>query len=402
MKTIITYRMLSGTLLITAVTAIMLLFQSLVSVPVHAAADTQSPTAPAGLSVANVTFTSISIKWFASKDNIGVKGYQIYRDGKKILSTSKTSYTNDNLIPGNKYTYFIKAYDASGNISSESTSFTASTNSDTQCPSQPTGVFVSLKTHSQITVAWNPSKDNISIKGYEVSCSEKKAVNTKTNYYTISRLQPGRSYMVYVKAYDIAGNYSMQSNSITVTTMADSAAPSVPTGIKAGTVSATEINLTWASSSDNVKLKSYEVYCDGEKVKSTSKTSYSHNRLTPGTAHIYTIRAIDTTGNASAFSSALMVTTVADTTAPNVPTSLKVKSATKSSASLVWTATKDNVKVKGYKIYWNGIQIAETTRTSYTVKIPISLGVDFFYVKAYDTSGNLSDKSSTVVAVSFS
>jgi hypothetical protein len=78
-----------------------------------------------------------------------------------------------------------------------------------------------------------------------------------------------------------------------------------------------------------------------------------------------------------------------------------VKSAKKSSVSLAWTASKDNVKVKGYLVYWNGIQIAETSAKSYTVKIPVSLGVDCFYVKAYDTSGNVSEKSSTAVALSF-
>jgi hypothetical protein len=56
--------------------------------------------------------------------------------------------------------------------------------------------------------------------------------------------------------------------------------------------------------------------------------------------------------------------------------------------------------VKGYRIYWNGIQIAETSRTSYTVKSPLKLGIDFFYVKAYDLSGNLSRSSNTAVAVS--
>jgi chitodextrinase len=387
--------------IIAIMAASVLLFQALLLLPLRAAVDTQAPAAPAGLSVANATYTSISLCWSASKDDTAVKGYQIYRDGKKILSTSKTSYTNTDLIPGSKYAYFVRAYDATGNVSEESATLTASTISDTQNPTQPAGLSVSSRTYTQITLTWNPSRDNTSIRGYEVSCSDKNPVKTRANYYTVTRLQPGRSYTISVKAYDIAGNYSLQSNIITVATMADTTAPSVPAGLKAGETTPTEINITWLPSSDNVKLKAYEVYCNGEKVKTTSKNSFTGSKLAPGTTYTYGIRAVDATGNASPLSNSLKVTTAADNTAPSAPTALKVKSAKKSSVSLAWTASKDNVKVKGYLVYWNGIQIAETSAKSYTVKIPVSLGVDCFYVKAYDTSGNVSEKSSTAVALSF-
>ena len=48
------------------------------------APDTQAPTAPKGLTATNKTHTSISLSWSDSYDNTNVKGYQVYRDGKKI------------------------------------------------------------------------------------------------------------------------------------------------------------------------------------------------------------------------------------------------------------------------------------------------------------------------------
>jgi chitodextrinase len=60
--------------------------------------------------------TTISLGWTPARDNTGVKGLSVFRDGKKLLSTSKTSYTNTDLVPGRKYTYTVKAYDAAGNI----------------------------------------------------------------------------------------------------------------------------------------------------------------------------------------------------------------------------------------------------------------------------------------------
>ena len=43
--------------------------------------DTQPPSVPTGLAVTSVTSSSVSLKWNASSDNVGVTGYTIYRNG---------------------------------------------------------------------------------------------------------------------------------------------------------------------------------------------------------------------------------------------------------------------------------------------------------------------------------
>ncbi|MFC5529681.1 NPCBM/NEW2 domain-containing protein [Cohnella yongneupensis] len=89
--------------------------------------DTQAPTVPS-LSVAEVTGTSASLTWTASTDNKAVTGYEVFRNGVQIGTTSgasATSYTATGLIPGTASTFTVKARDAAGNRSGASNAATA-------------------------------------------------------------------------------------------------------------------------------------------------------------------------------------------------------------------------------------------------------------------------------------
>ena len=57
--------------------------------------------------------------WSASTDNVGVTGYDVYRNGTKIATTglSATSYTYTALTCNTTYTVGLVAFDAAGNRS---------------------------------------------------------------------------------------------------------------------------------------------------------------------------------------------------------------------------------------------------------------------------------------------
>src|SRR5207247_1105035 len=55
--------------------------------------DQQAPTSPSSLSITGSTATSISLKWQASSDNVGVASYGLYVNGSKTGSTNLTSAT---------------------------------------------------------------------------------------------------------------------------------------------------------------------------------------------------------------------------------------------------------------------------------------------------------------------
>lgn len=374
------------------------------SIPAQAAnippkPDNLPPTAPEGLTAVNITYTSVSLSWTKSQDNVEVKGYQVYRDGRKIITTSKTVYTNVDLIPGRKYVYTLKAYDAAGNVSVYSASLNTATLNDAQNPSAPGSLAASGASYTTVELNWEPSTDNIGVKNYEIYRNDRKIASTSATCYVCKGLTPGNTYTFFVKACDIAGNYSLQSSTISAASLPDHMAPSVPSGLKASSVAGTEVNLIWSPSSDNVKVKGYEIFRDGTKLCSTSITSYSSKSLIPGKSYVYSVRAYDATGNISDNSNPLKITTPADLQAPTAPTGLKAGSVNGSSVSLNWNASSDNIKVKGYRIYCDGIEIASSSRTSRTVKCPAGLGIYIFRVKAYDLSDNLSGDSNTVTVI---
>lgn len=89
--------------------------------------DTQAPTAPSGLASTGKTSSSVSLKWNASTDNVGVTAYDIYSGSAKVLSVSGTSATVSGLSAATAYTFTVKARDAAGNTSGASNSVSVTT-----------------------------------------------------------------------------------------------------------------------------------------------------------------------------------------------------------------------------------------------------------------------------------
>jgi PQQ-dependent dehydrogenase (s-GDH family) len=81
--------------------------------------DTDPPSAPAGLAADFITTSSFVLKWNASTDNVGVTGYDIYRNGVKINSSTLTytSYSVTGLAANTMYNMTVRAKDAAGNES---------------------------------------------------------------------------------------------------------------------------------------------------------------------------------------------------------------------------------------------------------------------------------------------
>jgi hypothetical protein len=83
--------------------------------------DTTPPSAPAPL-VAAPAGDRVVLSWPASKDNVGVAGYRVYRDNGlvKTLATA-TTWTDFVVSPGATYAYRVVASDAAGNATSSPT-----------------------------------------------------------------------------------------------------------------------------------------------------------------------------------------------------------------------------------------------------------------------------------------
>ncbi|MET7612667.1 carbohydrate binding domain-containing protein [Streptomyces seoulensis] len=90
--------------------------------------DTQAPSTPSGLTSTGKTANSVSLKWNAATDNVGVTAYDIYSGSNQVLSVSGTTATVSGLSPSTAYTFTVKARDAAGNTSGASNAVSVTTN----------------------------------------------------------------------------------------------------------------------------------------------------------------------------------------------------------------------------------------------------------------------------------
>jgi chitodextrinase len=276
------------------------------------------------------------------------------------------------------------------------------TPADIQAPSVPASLAASATSTTQINLAWTASSDNVGVVGYRVYRNGSQVATTTSPSYSNTGLTAGTIYSFTVVAYDAAGNVSTPSAAASATTQTppDTAAPSVPGGVTASVVSTTQINLSWAASSDNTAVTGYRVSRNGTQVGTATTTSYTNTGLTAGTSYSFTVAAYDAAGNLSGPSSAASATTQTppDTAAPSVPGSLTATAASQTQINLAWAPATDNVGVVGYKVYRSGAQIATATTAAYS-ETGLTAGTTYSYaVAAYDAAGNTSG-SSTAASV---
>ncbi len=197
------------------------------SVSTLAAPDTQAPTAPANLRTTARTDTSITLAWDAATDNVGVTGYEVYA-GASLLSTVTTlSATVSGLTPNRSYPFTVRALDAAGNRSAASNVLTVST-TDTQAPSVPANLRSTGRSDTSIALAWDAASDAAGVTGYEVFQGSTLLTTTVNLQFAARGLTPSTSYSFTVRARDAAGNRSLASTALSVTTLAADGLPDDP------------------------------------------------------------------------------------------------------------------------------------------------------------------------------
>jgi chitodextrinase len=194
-----------------------------------ACADTVAPTTPTNLTVTAATGSSVSLSWGASFDNVGVVGYDVYKNGNNVGPSATTTYTVTGLSCGTTTTFAVAADDAAGNRSPQA-AITASTAacSDVVAPTPPGGVTVSAATATSVSLSWQPSSDNVAVTGYSLYLNGTAVGSTASTSYAFSGLTCGTSYALAVDAYDAAGNHSTKaSTSVSTSACATGSTPQI-------------------------------------------------------------------------------------------------------------------------------------------------------------------------------
>lgn len=186
-------------------------------------ADTVAPTAPT-LTASGTTQTATNLSWSGATDNVGITGYDVFRNGAQIGTTTGTTYAVTGLLASTSYTFSVKSKDAAGNISPESNTVYVTTPapvSDTTAPTAPS-VSASGTTATGTNLSWSGASDNIGVTGYDVYQNSAFLASTTSTSYAVSGLTAATSYTFFVKAKDAAGNISGASNTVSVTTLSNS------------------------------------------------------------------------------------------------------------------------------------------------------------------------------------
>lgn len=188
--------------------------------------DLTPPSQPTNGSISMITNNSITLSWVPSTDNVGVKGYRVFRldKGKSTYRfVGQATFTDTELLASTGYGYYIVAEDEAGNLSTASKTYWVKTKKktltgDRQPPSKPTNLKIATKTINSISISWAPSKDNVMVAGYKIYRGNSYIGTTTTTGYMDTGLASGKTYIYRVSAYDTSQNESAKSNSVSATT----------------------------------------------------------------------------------------------------------------------------------------------------------------------------------------
>lgn len=188
----------------------------------------------------------------------------------------------------------------------------------------------------------------------------------------------------------------------------DTTAPRAPRNVNVSDIDKTTATVTWDEAIDNVGVTGYNIYLgDSETPVNGDQLvmglTYTLEGLDAATEYTVKVEAVDTSGNKSETKAEAGFTTLEaeepDKEAPTKPTDVKVDAKTKDSITISWTASTDNVGVKGYKILVDGMEKANVTEGTTCTITGLEPGTEYkIVVIAYDAMN--STASSDVLTVS--
>ena len=157
---------------------------------------------------------------------------------------------------------------------------------------------------------------NVSTTSYAGMLFSQKSVQAPPLTLGGSSLSANSAYMYGLNSSDSwGGNYNHQAQvwlPFCYQCAADAVAPSVPGTPSASAAGPTQVNLSWAASSDNIAVAYYQIFRGSTLVGqsyASNGTGFNDSSAAPGVSYSYTVKACDAQNNCSAASGAVTVVT---------------------------------------------------------------------------------------------
>ena len=356
---------------------------------VDIAVDTVAPGAP------NVPdLNAASDIGFSSTDNItndttptlDLSGfgtyYRLFRGSTQLSGDYATaaSFTEASPLTDGSHSYTLRAVDAAGNVSADSSALSVTV--DTVAPGVPnipdlsgasdTGFSTSDNITSDSTPTLDLSGFGTYYRLYRGAAQASTDYATATSFTEASPLTDG-SYSYTLRAVDTAGNASAATSALSVTV--DTVAPAVPN--IPDLAAASDSGFSTSDNITNVTTPTldlsgfgtyYRLFRGSTQFSGDYGTAASFTEASPlaDGGYSYTLRAVDTAGNASADSSALSVTV--DTVAPGAPNVPDLNAASDSGLSAgdnITNVTTPTLDLGGFGSYYRLFRDAAQVSADY-------------------------------------
>lgn len=179
---------------------------------------------------------------------------------------------------------------------------------DTEEPSKPTNLK-GTATHSSVSMNWTPSKDNVRVSHYNIYQNNQLIGTSNAASYTVVNLTPETQYSFSIEAVDTAGNHSLRSDILTITTSKETAQkPSVPRGLTVNNATQDSVTISWAANDASEKVTQYEIYREGVRIAVTGTTTFTDTGLMSAKSYMYQVKAINAVGTSEASQSVTATT----------------------------------------------------------------------------------------------
>ncbi|OFZ05933.1 MAG: hypothetical protein A2X97_01175 [Bdellovibrionales bacterium GWA1_52_35] len=376
--------------------------------------DTQAPSPPAGVSGVPVSSAQIDLSWVASNDNVGVAGYRVHRNGVIVGSSSGNQYSDAGLMAATTYNYTLSAFDAAGNVSSQSAPI----------------AIVTLSKSTPVLLKLSPVADTL------IGGDQAHSMSTTLNVYTWPDYMIANAILLKFDLSNIPASAIIDSAVLQLYQVeADGSANAYNVSVHRLLDKIVNFALATGFTYDGVNPWSPSTCCYNNTPLAQSNISPAYSTLAVDRAlgwksfnldqlvrdwvrtppsNLGVLLNSDATqirdryryfasmenANSSRHPTLLVTyrlpSSGPDIQAPSVPSGLAGYSLSTFQANLSWSSSTDNVGVVGYQISRNGIQLGTSTTTHYSDSGLTPATTYNYTVAAYDAAGNLSNQSSAV------
>lgn len=178
---------------------------------------------------------------------------------------------------------------------------------ETTAPTKPTELNVDRVTSSTAEISW---KGQAEASSYIIYRNNEKIDEVTSPTFKDTNLEANTKYTYEIQAKNKVGE-SDKSVALDVTTLEEGSeeTPAAPAHLHTMDITSNSVDLMFGGSEHSSGIKEYQIFRDGQKVGTTTSTSYTDKNLQSSTEYSYQVLAVANNGETSDLSEALKVTT---------------------------------------------------------------------------------------------